>query len=44
MKYTKEDGQYYKVMQDGRFIMFGELKYDYDELNIIDEIVFITKE
>lgn len=44
MKYTKENGRFYKVIESGKPIMFGELKYDDDELNTINEVVFISKE
>ncbi|MEN5130481.1 hypothetical protein [Elizabethkingia anophelis] len=44
MKYTKENGRFYKVIESGKPIMFGELRFDTDELNTIHEVTFLTKE
>lgn len=43
MDYTKENGEFYKVIENGNIISVGRLE-GINQLSTIHEVVFITKE
>lgn len=43
MDYTKENGEFYKVIENGKLISVGRLE-GINQLSTIQEVVFITKE
>ncbi|MCL1666385.1 hypothetical protein [Elizabethkingia ursingii] len=43
MEYTKENGQYFKVVEDGHVAMIAEMK-DTSRLSTEKEVIFITEE
>lgn len=43
MDYTKENGEFYKVIENGKLISVGRLE-GINQLSTIQEVVFISKE